>query len=65
MSVTAEPNSALAVSREDAADRLGVSLQTFKRHVQPQLRTIRAGRRVLVPLSSLQSFVAGTEATAA
>ena len=48
---------ALAISREEAAQQLGVSLITFERHVQPYLRTIRVGRRVLVPVTSLNTFL--------
>jgi excisionase family DNA binding protein len=58
MSTTTE-RIALALTREEAADRLGISLQTFKRHVQPRLRTVRVGRRVLVPADALQQFVSG------
>ena len=59
MSVTVERDNALVISREEAAEYLGVSLQTFKRHVQPHIRTVSVGRRVLVPVASLQQFVAG------
>jgi predicted protein tyrosine phosphatase len=58
MSATAEHSAALVVSREEAADHLGVSLQTFKRHVQPQLHTVKIGRRILVPVASLEAFLA-------
>lgn len=58
MSVTAE-RPALAISREEAAEMIGVSLDTFERHVQPHLRTVRAGRRILVPVAALEAFLAG------
>lgn len=56
MSATAER---AALSREEAAERLGVSLNTFERHVLPRLRTVRVGRRVLVPVAALERFLAG------
>lgn len=59
MSALAERDTALAISREDAAERLGLSLDSFERHVQPSLRTIRVGRRILIPLDALREFVAG------
>jgi excisionase family DNA binding protein len=47
----------LAISREEASEQLGVSLDTFERHVQPHLRTVRVGRRILVPVASLEAFL--------
>jgi excisionase family DNA binding protein len=58
MSTTAE-RTALAISREEAADQLSISLNSFERHVQPHLRTVRVGRRVLVPIASLEAFLSG------
>jgi hypothetical protein len=55
--VTERP--ALAISREEAAEMLGISLDSFERHVQPDLRTVRVGRRVLVPVVSLEAFLSG------
>ncbi len=57
MSATAERPTALAISREDAAEMIGVSLNSFERHVQPHVRTVRVGRRVLVPVSALEAFL--------
>jgi hypothetical protein len=59
MSATADRPAALAISREEAADRLGVSLDSFERHIQPQLHTVRAGRRILVPVRALEAFLTG------
>jgi excisionase family DNA binding protein len=61
MSMTTE-RPALTIGREEASDRLGVSLDTFERHVQPHVRTVRAGRRILVPVTSLEAFLAGSHA---
>ena len=53
----AERDNTLAISREEAADRLGVSLDSFERHIQPHLRTVRVGRRILIPIASLEAFL--------
>jgi excisionase family DNA binding protein len=61
MSVTTveRGESALAISREEAAHRLGLSLNSFERHVQPSLRTVKVGRRILIPVSALEAFLEG------
>lgn len=45
-----------ALSREDAAASLGMSLDSFERHVQPDLRLIRRGRMRLVPVVELERW---------
>jgi hypothetical protein len=40
----------VALSRQEAAMSLGMSLDSFERHVQPELRLIRRGKLRLVPL---------------
>lgn len=62
MSATEERSGALAISREDAAERLGISLNSFERHIQPMVHTVRVGRRVLVPMSALEDFLSGNAA---
>ena len=57
MSATAERLAALVISREEAAQVLGVSLDSFERHVQPNLRTVKVGRRVLVPVAALERIL--------
>jgi len=46
----------LALTRSEAAKALGVSLPHFRRHVQPQLKVIRSGRKVLVAIDELQRW---------
>lgn len=46
----------VALTREEAAASLGMSLDSFERHVQPSLRMIRRGRLRLVPLSELERW---------
>jgi hypothetical protein len=43
----------LALTREEAAAAIGMSLDSFERHVQPTIRLLRLGRMVLVPVSEL------------
>lgn len=46
----------VALTREEGAAALGISLDSFERHVQPDLRMIRRGRLRLVPVSELQRW---------
>src|SRR5687767_2727825 len=46
----------VALSRSEAAAALGISLDSFERHVQPDLRLIRRGRLVLVPVAELERW---------
>jgi hypothetical protein len=46
----------VALTREEAAAALGMSLDSFERHVQPGLRMLWLGRMRLVPVSELHSF---------
>jgi hypothetical protein len=56
MSDTA-PVPRLALSREEAAASLGMSLDSFERHVQPTLRLCRLGRIRLVPITELERWL--------
>jgi hypothetical protein len=46
----------IALTREEAAAALGMSLDSFERHVQPELRMIRRGKLRLVPVTELQRW---------
>lgn len=46
----------VALTREEAAAALGMSLDSFERYVQPELRMLRPGRMRLVPVSELQAY---------
>jgi hypothetical protein len=48
----------LALSREEAAAALGMSLNSFERHVQPTIRLVRLGRMRLVPVGELERWLA-------
>ena len=46
----------VALTREEAAASLGVSLAHFQRHVQPDLKLVRSGSCRLVPITELQRW---------
>ena len=46
----------VALSRQEAAASLGMSIDSFERHVQPELRLIRRGKLRLVPLVELERW---------
>jgi excisionase family DNA binding protein len=49
----------LALTKAEAASSLGVSVDFFERHVMPELRIVRCGRRRLIPLAELQRWLQG------
>jgi hypothetical protein len=48
----------VALTKGEAAAALGVSPDSFERHVQPELKLIRRGRLLLVPVAELERWVA-------
>ena len=48
----------LTLSPREAADSLGVSRDFFDAHIKPELRIVRKGRLVLIPVRELESWVA-------
>ena len=46
----------VALTRAEAAAALGISIDSFERHVQPELRIIRRGRMRLIPLTDLERW---------
>ena len=65
MSGEVAPIPRLALSREEAAAALGMSLNSFERHVQPTIRLVRLGRMRLVPVSELQRWLGENASRAA
>lgn len=47
----------LTLTETGAAKRLGVSAGFFKSYVLPELRVIRRGSRVLIPVSELERWI--------
>jgi excisionase family DNA binding protein len=54
----------VTLTKAEAAEALGISLDHFERHVRPHLRVIRCGRRVLIRLGELQRWAQEQEAFA-
>ena len=46
----------VALTRQEAAGALGVSVDHFERHILAELRVIRSGRLVLVPIAELERW---------
>ena len=46
----------VALSRDEAAHALGISLDSFERYVQPHVRVIRLGRIRLVAVAELEDW---------
>ena len=47
----------LALSKVEAAQALGVSVDFFDEHIAHELRMVRRGRRRLVPVHELEQWV--------
>jgi excisionase family DNA binding protein len=54
--VTATPYRA-ALRVEEAAEACGVSRDFFDRHVLPEIRAVRKGRIVLIPVKALEDWL--------
>jgi hypothetical protein len=52
-----EPRTTLALRREDAAKALGVSDETFDRHVRPSLPVVRLGSVRVYPVAALEAWL--------
>lgn len=52
----------VALSKSEAAEALGVSLDHLERHVLPDLRVITCGRRVLIRVGELERWAQENEA---
>ncbi len=46
----------VALTRAEAANCLGMSIDSFERYVQPEIRLIRRGRMRLIPLRELERW---------
>jgi excisionase family DNA binding protein len=45
------------MTRAEAAGALGVSINSFERHVQPELRIVRRGKLRLIPVSEIERWL--------
>lgn len=57
MSASAVPIPRFALTREEAAASIGVGLTTFEERIQPDLKLVRLGRRLVVPCAELERWV--------
>ena len=48
---------ALALTLDQAAKALGISRDSLERHVLGELRVVRVGRRVVVPVRELERYL--------
>ncbi|MGI8802474.1 MAG: helix-turn-helix domain-containing protein [Solirubrobacteraceae bacterium] len=53
--MTAPPR--LALTKPEAAAALGVSVDTLERHILGDLRVVRRGRLVLIPIRELERWL--------
>lgn len=53
----------LALTPDEAAAALGISRDTLERHVLHELRVVRRGRRVMIPVREIERWLQ-TEAVA-
>ena len=54
----------LGLTIEEAAEAVGVSESSFKRHVQPDLRIVRRGRLRIVPIPEIERWLEGNASLA-
>jgi hypothetical protein len=47
----------LALTRAQAAATIGISLRSFERHVQPELKVVRVGRLRLFPVREIERWL--------
>jgi excisionase family DNA binding protein len=47
----------LALSKKEAAEALGISIDHLERHILPELRVAYIGSRRLIPTSELQRYL--------
>lgn len=51
------PTETLAVSADRAAEMLGVSRDFFDEHIRPRIRVVRSGRRIIIPVRSIEEWL--------
>ena len=58
--IAAVPSTAprLALTRAEAAHALGMSIDSFERYVQPELRLVRRGKLRVVPVAEIERWLA-------
>jgi hypothetical protein len=56
--VSERPIPRIALTASEAAESLGMSLDSLERYVQPEVRVVRRGRLRLFPVRELESWAA-------
>lgn len=54
-----EPVRRYAYTRQEAAESLGMSVDTFERKVQPHIRVVPCGQLLLVPPDEIERWIKG------
>jgi hypothetical protein len=54
--VRTAPVERVCLTRQEAAAALGISLDSFERHIQPELALVRRGRLTLVAIAELRRW---------
>lgn len=57
LSAQTAPIPRLALTRDEAAAAIGMSLDSFERHIQPTIRLVRLGKMRLVPVRELERWL--------
>lgn len=47
----------LALSVSEACEALGVSWDTWRQHIEPDVKLVRLGRRKLIPTTELEAWL--------
>jgi hypothetical protein len=55
----------LSLTAREAAEAVGMSESSFKRHVQPELRIVRRGGLRIIPVPELERWLEGNATLAA
>ena len=55
----------LGLTVEEAAEAVGMSESSFKRHVQPELRIVRRGSLRIIPVPEIERWLEGNATLAA
>lgn len=53
------PPPRLGLTVEEAAQAVGISESSFKRHVQPELRVVRRGSLRIIPVPEIERWLEG------
>ncbi|MDQ6607746.1 MAG: helix-turn-helix domain-containing protein [Actinomycetota bacterium] len=55
--MSSRPVPRLALTKPEAAQALGVSVDTLERHILPELRVVRRGRLVMISVQEIERWL--------